>query len=298
MNGQTILKDPTAMPLIKADPNSPVFKVTGRDGLIIKAGTRIGDLDFPQDKIVTMPGDGLEAGADYAVTIDDGVAAAFRLDAAPVSSSYLGGFHFAPGGNAAARSGGDDIPAINPCSLWDANFRPACKDARGMTLVASLKFWADIYLLGVNHLTDGTSKFGVTIADGRDCPLAPNGEPYSRLDYETAVAVMAHHGKGLMSQGEFEAFAFGVTERTACGTDPKVTGLDMKRTSQVGGMQPAGSMWIWGHDGSLRPRASVLGGSWFSDGGAGSRCAIVGYWPESSHGSLGARGRSDHLQLV
>jgi hypothetical protein len=46
----------------------------------------------------------------------------------------------------------------------------------------------------------------------------------------------------------------------------------------------------------VRPRASIFGGSWIY-GFAGSRCASVDCWPDGSAGNLGARGRSDHLQL-
>ena len=45
------------------------------------------------------------------------------------------------------------------------------------------------------------------------------------------------------------------------------------------------------------PRASIFGGSWINDDNAGSRYAYVDFWPENSSDSLGARGRSDHLQL-
>jgi hypothetical protein len=121
-----------------------------------------------------------------------------------------------------------------------------------------------------------------------------------RFDYETAVAVMAAHGKGLLSVDEFFAAALGVTEKTAANRDPKVTGLDAPRTSRFGLQQATGNLWVWGHDGDPdKPRASLFGGSWVSDGGAGSRYARVATsWPGDSAGYLGARGRSDHLQPV
>ncbi len=62
-------------------------------------------------------------------------------------------------------------------------------------------------------------------------------------------------------------------------------------------MQATGNLWVWGHDGDPdTPRASILGGSWFHDGYAGSRYANVDRWADYSAGNLGARGRSDHLQ--
>lgn len=43
----------------------------------------------------------------------------------------------------------------------------------------------------------------------------------------------------------------------------------------------------------MQPRASILGGSWWSDDNAGSRYANVDNWPDNSNENLGARGRSD-----
>src|SRR6185503_3307897 len=108
-------------------------------------------------------------GTDYFVVVTADSISVKPAVLAELDDTIMGGFHFAPGGNAPARQGGDKVPAINPCSLWDVNFRPGCPNPLGMTLVtmpAGGRFWADIYLTGVNHLTDGTSKFGVTIADG------------------------------------------------------------------------------------------------------------------------------------
>jgi hypothetical protein len=304
MKAQPKIEDAAAPPLTKPNPNSPVLKVTGRDSIVVKAGTGFGGYTFKVDTPIAMPKTGLEVGADYAVFFvmsGDGPSAV-KLIGAPEGDMHLGGFHFAPGGNAPARAGGDDIPAINPRSLWDLKFRPS-SDPRGMALVDrfSVKFWADIYLLGAEHHINGTSKLGVIIADGNDPPVNPETrKKFARLDYETALAVMRHHGKGLMSYDEFRAFAFGVTEKTARDKDPKITGLDMARTSQDGGMQSAGNLWAWGNDGDPdEPRASMFGGSWFSGGSAGSRYADVACgWPDSSDGDLGARGRSDHLQLA
>ena len=300
MNKQAKIEETTAV-LAKADPNSPVFELTGRDSLVIKVGTSFGGFNFPEGQAVAMPIDGLESGADYAVTIVDGIAAAFRVDAPPVATSYIGGFHFAPGGNATAREGGDEIPAINPFSLWDLNFRPLCPDPRGMVLVQAPggAFWCDIYLTGADCASEGTSRLDVTIADGDDCPKDAAGNRYKRFDYETAVAVMAAHGKELLSIEEFFAAAFGVTEKTTHSDDPETTKLDASRTSKYGLMQATGNMWVWGHDGDPdTPRASIFGGSWICGGYAGSRYANVDDWPGVSDGGLGARGRSDHLQPV
>jgi hypothetical protein len=289
--------------LVKADPNKPAFMVTGPRSIAIRASTGIPGAWFSTNTEVRfIERHSLAAGCDYGIVLHNGELVALRACGAtiPAGEGCIGGFHFAPGGNAEGHDGGSDVPAINPNSVWDLSFRPACPDPRGMALVDSdgLKFWADIYLLGVNHHKDGTSKLGVRIADGLDRAIDPaTGEPFRKMDYATAVAVMKHHGKGLLSEAEFRAFADGVAEKTACGTDPKMTGLDARRTSAVGGMQATGNMWVWGHDGSDTPRASFFGGRWLSVGYAGARYAVVACWTGYSSEYLGVRGRSDHLQL-
>jgi hypothetical protein len=288
--------------LVKADPTKPAIFVTGPNTAAISSGIVFGGVTFTKSAAILLPKGGLKAGCDYAVAIAaDGSPTLEELNGVPADEKYLGGFHFAPGSNASARAGGDAQPAINPYSVWDINFRPACPDPRGMALVETPRgrCWVDIYLTGVDHLTDGTSKFGAAIADGSSKPANPAGGRFSKFDYEAACAIMKHHGKGLLSLDEFFAAAFGVTEKTSCGRDPKVTGIDVARTSKFGLMQATGNMWIWGHDGDPdEPRASIFGGSWLTGDSAGSRYAFVAFWPDFSDGYLGARGRSDHLQLA
>ncbi len=290
-----------ATSLAKRDPASPAIKATGRGAIAIKAGTRFRGVAFKKDTAVPTPDGGYVAGGDYVVCVTRGRAVVQRLDSNRLPVNALGGFHFAPGGNATAGSGGDKTPAINPCSIWDRNFRPVCRDLRGMTLVEGAvgAFWCDIYLLGARHLTHGTSRLGETIADGSSLPEAPPGVAISRFDYAAAAAVLKHHGKTLLGAEEFFAAAFGVTEHTSADGDPVTTKLDAPRTSRSGVMQATGNMWTWGTDGHPSvPRASIFGGSWLNGRHAGSRYANLGYWADSSYGHLGARGRSDHLQLA
>ncbi len=286
--------------LIKADASSPCLIVKDREVIAIRAGTIFKGVSFSEETILELPKVGLVAGRDYVVLVDQAGGEIQPLDGIPDGDLVLGGFHFAPGGNAPARAGGDAIPAANPYSAWDRNFRPACPDPRGMSCVEGPrgKFWCDIYMLGVNHVVDGTSKFGATIADGRDPPRGKDGSKYKRFDYAAAMAVMEMHGKGLLALDEFFAAAYGVTEMTAHDGDPVTTQCDPARTSKWGVMQASGNLWVWGHDSDPdTPRASVFGGSWWYGEGAGSRYAGVGDWPDDSNVALGARGRSDHLQL-
>jgi hypothetical protein len=292
--------------LTKADPTSPAFRVEGRNRIFLKAGTVIafgaGGVENQSDHEIAMHAGDLVAGRDFAVfASDEGVVTAAPAgDGVAEGLIQIGGFHYAPGGNATGRSGGDGEPAINPYSCWDLTFRPACPDPHGMTLVDlpdDRRIWVDIYKLNVNHLA-GTSRFGVTIADGVDLPFRTDIPGHcDRLDYATAVAIYAHHGKQLLSYDEFRAAAFGVTENTSAERDPKITGLDAARTSQRGLMQATGNLWDWGHDGDPdNPRASIFGGSWWDGGDAGSRYAYLGSWPGNSCDNISARGRSDHLK--
>jgi hypothetical protein len=285
--------------LTKLDPSVPLLYVTGPAGLAIRAGTVFNGRRFPADTWVPIAAGALEPGADYGVAFGaDGLGVEKLAVAAPLQN-YLGGFHYAPGGNAPARSGGDAVPAINPYSLWDANFRPSCPDPRGMTLVTAPAgaFWCDIYLTGANHLDDGTSKFGVQIADADDPPQKPGGGRFDRFSYPIAVSVLAHHGKALLGLEEYFAAAYGVTEKTARQENPHITGLDAPRTSKFGLMQATGNVWTWGHDNDPEaPRPALFGSSWRKDGFAGSRSASLGHWPDHSHDHIGARGRCNHLQ--
>jgi hypothetical protein len=285
--------------IVKVDTGRPALVVTGASEISIRGGTAFNGVSFQTDTpvVIDVP---LEPGGDYGVIVNEGAVGYARLQSGALGADVLGGFHFAPGGNAGARQGGDAAPAINPHSLWDVAFRPACPDPRGMALVdaSCMRFWCDIYLTNIDHLAAGTSRLGLTIADGEDLPNDPTGGRFRRFDYAAACAVMKHHGKGLLGIDEFFAAAFGVTEKSSADDEPSVTQLDASRTSKWGIIQATGNMWIWGHDGDPdEPRPSLFGGAWLYGSGAGSRCADLGDWPERSGGGVGARGRSDHLQL-
>jgi hypothetical protein len=292
-------KSQKAMP-IKGLPGTAAIAVTGRDVAHIRAGTSFAGIKFKKETPIEKPVGGYIGGIDYAVHIVKGRPIAKVFDGR-MTPKIIGGFHFAPGGNAAGVKGGDTMPAINPLSAWDRGFRPTCKDPRGMTLVNGPrgKLWCDIYLLGRQHLDNGTSRFMTPIADGSEPPQNPAGGFFAKCDFAAVVAVYKHHGKQLLGAEEFFAAAYGGTERSSASEDPKVTRLDAVRTSQCGVMQPFGNMLTWGTDGHPDdPRPSIFGGSWLTGSNAGSRYAFLVYWPEYSDDDLGARGRSDHLQLA
>ena len=298
---------PSVITIERVDLSSSVFTVTSPTSLEIKAGTIVivDGMRHAFEASTPVDVEGLISGVDYAVAIDiSGTPVAFPASTNVIAEGLaFGGFHCAPGSNATARTGGDAVPAINPFSCWDVGFRPVCPDPRGMALVDG-RFWADIYLLGATHLETGTSRYDVTIADGRDLPQAVDGNGKVRkLDYATAVEIYAHHGKQLLGAEEFFAAAYGVSERASRDGEPSKTAElnngAARFTSKWGLFDATGTMWQWGTDGDPdAPRASVFGGSWLRGDDAGSRCANLAYWPEYSSGSIGARGRSDHLTPV
>jgi len=280
--------------LVKPDVHHPAFRSTSNTMLYVRGGVvvQFGELvvEFDDDTPVRLP-ETLTPGGDYEVVLnpDSTLSAHAYGAAADFGRPVLGGFHYAPAGNAMTRSGGDAHPAINPYSIYDLNFRPASLNPRGMTLVDD-SFWVDIYLLGTNHRTNGTSRYGTRIADGRSL---------DRLNYADAVAIMAEHGKQLLGVTEFFAAAYGVTEKSARDGEPDTTEIgpaDLPFTSKYGLFQATGCMWQWGHNEDPdEPRASLFGGSWLYGSLAGSRCASLARWPENSDDHVGARGRSDHL---
>lgn len=309
---------------VKADPAAVAFTKTAAGAASIKAGTKVdvaGTLvQFAADTAITMPT--LTAGTDYAIWVkDDGtIQASSSHTSAPGAGNWrkIGGFHYAPGGNANAQAGGDTTPAINAYSLWDLKFRPACPDPRGMTLVAD-SFWTDIYLLGVDHLTNGTSKYNVTIADGSSPPKIPtkfggNGSTaYSTMNWWEANEVLQAHGKRSPSYDEFAALAYGTTEATSGGTDPVSTILRNAYTSKWGVMLATGNLWVWGAEfgggaagatwtantggrGSTyqMENAVLFGGSWDYPSYSGSRASHWLHSPTNSTNYLGARGVCGH----
>jgi len=311
----------------RTDPTSVVFTATGAGTISIKAGTKIAVgnnlVTYSTATAVSMPT--LTAGTDYIVWVkDDGtIQATSDYINAPATGNWrkIGGFHYAPGGNATAQTGGNTTPAINPYSLWDLKFRPACSDPRGMTLVAG-GFWADIYLTNTNPDVNGTSKYNVTMADGASPSKVPsafggNGTTaYTSLTWFEASEISSAYGKRLLTQREFMAAAYGTTEASAIGTDQVSTILNAAYTSKWGVMQATGILWVWGDDrggpyagttwnantngrGSEynAPNAVLLGGNWSGGSICGSRCSYWDFAAWNSNNTVGVRCACDHLLL-
>ncbi len=328
---------------IKTDSSTVAFTRTGF--ATVSTGQQIyvevADLviAFASATAVTMPA--LAVGTDYAIyACSDGTLRADASFSAPTgyttaNSRQIGGFHYAPGANATAKNTGGDIsPQINPYSLWDLKFRPACADPRGMALVSG-KFWSDIYILGINHITDGTSKYNVAMATGTAPPKIPtlyggNGTTaYTGGDWFSLRETLMAYGKRFPKYGEFAALAFGVLEKVSCGpatggaaplTGQNNTGYTSTWnafTSLFGIIQAAGNLWVWGEDfggpyGAASfadtpdargqwydpPDAAIFGGSWSNGISSGSRASNWNSAPSSSTAAIGARGVCDHLILA
>jgi len=316
MRGMFVKSAPTAV----AFTVTAAFAVSTQTTLYIDVNGLI--LTFASGTVVSMPS--AVTGTDYAIWAETaGTLTCTNNHTTPPTANArkIGGFHYAPGGNAAARSGGDTTPYINAYSLWDLKFKPACQDPRGMTLVAG-NFWADIYLLNTDPDTNGTSKYNVTIADGASPPKVPvkfggNGTTaYTTLTWWEANEVLAANGKRSASYQEYAALAFGTTEASSIGADQVSTILNAAYTSKWGVMQSTGVMWVWGKDfggGAAAagwvanttgrgqtyqlPNTVLFGGNWGDGAVAGSRCSNWFESPAISASGIGGRGVTDHLLL-
>ena len=335
---QQVSAAPNRGAFLKADPATVAFTKTGAGTANIKAGTIVevvgSIITYASATTVVMPA--LTAGVDYAIyAATDGTVRADANFSAPAgyttaNSRKIGGFHYAPGDNAAAQSGGNTTPNINAYSLWDLKFKPAASDPRGMTLVAG-GFWADIYLCGTDHYTNGTSKYNVAIADGSSNPKIPaafggNGSTgYGSFTWWEANETLAAYGKRSPRYAEFAALAYGTTEAVSSGgTDVPTTGVTGTGatsawnvfTSKWGVIQAAGNLWCWGNEfgggtgtaawtantegrGSTYQleNAVLLGGYWDAGASAGSRSSNWSTAPTVSDAALGVRGVADHLIL-
>lgn len=287
-------------------------------------------LTIPSGTVVSMPSP--TVGTDYAIwaTPSATLQATNNHTTPPVTNAVkVGGFHYAPGSNAAAQSGGNTTPQINSYSFWDLNFRPNCPDPRGMTLVAD-SFWVDIYLCGVDHIANGTSKYNVSIADGSAPPKIPtifggNGTTaYANGQWFNVMEVLTSHRKRPISYREFIALAYGTTENISSGgTGVPTTGVTGTGatsqwnvfTSKWGVIQSTGCISIWGSDnfGNFGTSwtttgdrgeqfggagAVYFGGYWGSASRSGSRCSNWDLSPADSNIGGGFRGACDHLVLV
>lgn len=313
----------------KGNKNAPMFTKTGNGAAVVNAGTGFWLADkhlyLPSAQPIIMPT--LNAGADLAIWAkDDGATfqASESYTVAPGAGNWtvLGGFHFAPGGNATANAGGNNTPQINEYSFWDSLWLPSAPDPRGMACIAG-GFWRDIYALNTAPDINGTSKYNKTIADGGSPPIIPailggNGSTtYGSLTWFESVRIAGAFGKRLISLEEQIISAFGTTEQTSYGSDPGSTICIPQYTSKWGIMQASGCMWYWlsnrggayntggwsadteGYGSSYNaPNAAVGSGYWGDAGNCGSSCSFWNFAASHSHGHVGVSFGCDHRNLA
>lgn len=182
------------------------------------------------------------------------------------TSTLIGGFHYGLVGESEAATGNKtttdmtNIQGINSYTFWDMKFRPTCNPA-GMFFAGGK--WFDIYLCNSEHITNGTSKAGATIAGGavdtalRAIPKIPtifggNGTvTYGSLTWYQANEIGRAYGKRLITEDEFYAIAYGVVENTSSSTNSLETTAGKVEhyptlTSVFGMEQATGVQWIWG----------------------------------------------------
>ncbi len=268
-------------------------------------------------------------GADYSIwahPTGNVQAILFTTTSPTANAKMIGGFHYAPGGNATANTGGNSTPQINEYSFWDLKFRPVCKNPRGMALIADA-FWCDIYLTGNTAVTlNCSSVYGTTIADANSSPIIPNqfggdgATTYGGYTWYEAQELALSFGKRTPSQQEFMVLSYGTTEANSAITDPVTTKLDAIHTSKWGIMQATGNMFVYTSErgganttsawravtegrGSEynEPYCVRVGGAWNSTTSSGSRCARgtteAQSGLESGVAVNGSRFVSDHLQI-
>jgi hypothetical protein len=311
----------------KVDPTVVAWNKTGaftmetNTGLYIEVNGLIKTI--ASGTSITMPGSATD-GTDYAIWCTTAGALEATTDhVSPPSANArkVGGFHYAPGENATGVAGGNTTPSINVYSLWDLKWRPGCSDPRGMTLVGG-HFWSDIYLTGVDHHTNGTSKYDVTIADGSSPPKVPTlyggdgSTTYGSYTWWECAELLSSHGKRPPTYQEFSALAYGTTEASSRGTDPVTTQMsatDDDFTSKWGVIQSTGCLRVWGNHfgggalgasyvantegrGSTFQLSNVgeLGGRWNDTSNSGSRASRWSNNPTDSFNTIGSRGVCDH----
>jgi len=313
---------------LKADPDSVAFTKTGNDTAEIKAGTTVAfsdgsQVNFDTATAITMPT--LSAGTDYAIWVapDGTIEADTSFTTAPTTGGRrIGGFHYAPGGNASfslnAGDGGT-TPQINEFSFYDLKWRPSVADPRGLTLVGDGAFWCGIYHLAGDHLVGPPHRHGVNPArDGNPPNLIDGVGNYPDAQPMNIFESLWYHGFRTPRLEDFQLLAFGTNEAASRGSDPGTTGLpggstDAQFTSHWGVIQSTGVIRLWSNDSILSTsdetlpnpsrgdrfrvaRFAVLGGGWTDGSRSGSR-NVATFAATGSFAPDSGRGVCDHVIL-
>ena len=310
----------------KSDPDSVAWVKTGNDTaetgqtIFVEVGGSV--LEISSGTTISMPT--LDVGTDYAIWVepDGSLTADDSFSVAPVAGARrVGGFHYAPGGNASFSlnaGDGDTTPQINEYSFYDLKWRPSVADPRGLTLVGDGAFWCGIYFLAGDHLVGPPHRHGVNPArDGNPPDLVDGSGKYPDAQPMNIFESLRYHGFRTPRVEDFQLLAFGTNEEASRGSDLGTTGLpggstDAQFTSHWGVIQSTGVLRVWSNDSILSSsdqtlpnpsrggrfrvvRFAGLGGN--GDGSlSGSRQVGPGIATASST-SFGGRGVCDHVIL-
>ena len=311
----------------KSNRDSVAWVKTGNDtaetgqAIFVEVGGSV--LEIASGTPISMPT--LTVGTDYAIWVepDGSLTADDSFSVPPVAGARrVGGFHYAPGGNASfsldAGDGGT-TPQINEYSFHDLNWKPSAHDPRGLTLVGDGAFWVGIYHLAQNHLSGPPHRHGVSPARDGNPPQLVNGVGnYPDAQPMNLFECLAYHGFTTLKVEDFQLAAFGTNEAASRGSDPVTTGLpggstDAQFTSHWGVIQSTGVIGLWSNDSILSTldetlpnpsrggrfrvsRFARLGGFWDVGALSGSR-DVTTFTATNSVTFDGVRGRCDHLIL-
>ena len=329
---------PTSGPLlIKVSPSS--IKIPS--GFKITVGTNSFKLasDYTLTLASNLVGSTKTAGTDYYVYAKSDSTFYISASDSITEDRLIGGFHYGLVAESETVTGNKleadmvKIRGINQYSFWDLKYRPVAS-TKGMAKIGSE--WYDIYLLNSEHIANGTSKAGLTIASGtteygRAIPKIPleyggnNTLNYGKFTWFQACEIAKANAKRLISYSEFPTIAYGVNEQKSSLTNSYETVMGKiehypNLTSKFGIEQATGVQWIWGLDvqgiggdgwktgltdgrGDIyayanQPTAVVLGGSRGDGAGAGSRASGWSSYVWDSGWLVGCRFACDHLELV
>jgi len=272
---------------------------------------------------------------DYAIWANkDGSIEASSSHTSPpaTGSRKIGGFHYAPGGNASIDSagdwdnhtGGNDTPQINEYSFYDLKWKPSAPDPRGLTLVNN-SFWTGMYLMSDGDGTGPLHRYNVDPCRDGNAPFKPYATTPTR--YSNAIPMnifetLIYNGFRAPDANEFQLLALGTTEQTSLGgSGPGNTGVltsgagtKERFTSAWGVFDATGVLNVWGRGGAADQttgtvtgvsqgrtndlfriaRFARFGGGWSSGAESGSRLVNPGASSNSAL-DLGGRGVCDHL---
>ena len=261
--------------LIKVSPSS--IKIPSGFKITVGANSFKLASDYTLTLASNLVGSTKTAGTDYYVYAKSDSTFYISASDAITADRLIGGFHYGLVGETETVTGNKleadmvKIRGINSYSIWDLKYKPTAS-TKGMAKIGSE--WYDIYLLNSEHITNGTSKAGLSIAGGdsvtagRLMPKIPlgfggnNTLNYGKFTWFQACEIAKDNLKRLISYSEFPTIAYGVLEGVSSSTNAYETVAGKiehypNLTSKFGIEQAAGVQWICGADLANYPTDTV-----------------------------------------